>query len=397
MEYSREIRRISPSITLTITAKAKELKDKGIDIISFGAGEPDFDTPINIKNAAIKAIQEGKTKYTAVSGIKELKKAICDKLMTDNNLSYNPDQIIVSTGAKQSLYNTFTCLLNPEDEVLIPVPYWLSYPELVKLASGVPKFVNTKQSNNFKYDIATLKSAITAKSKVLLINSPSNPSGAVYSRSELEELADFAKLYNLAIISDEIYEKLIYNGKEHISIASINDDAYNRTVVINGFSKAYSMTGWRMGYAAGSVEIVKLMTSLQSHSTSNPNTIAQYAALEALSGSQQFVASMVIEFEARKNYMCERISKINNISCVNPDGAFYVMVDISKLIGKSFNNNIISSSLVFSHLLLESSNVAVIPGSAFGLDNFIRLSYATSMDNIKRGLDIITIFINNIC
>ena len=297
MNLSKKAGNISPSITLSITAKANELKAQGVDVVSFGAGEPDFNTPQNIINAAIKAMQDGKTKYTPAGGILELKKTICKKFKDDNNLEYKPDQITISTGAKQCLANTFMAILNPGDEVLIPVPYWVSYPELVKLADGVPVFVETLKENNYKYTIADLEKAVSDKTKAILINSPNNPTGTIYNKAELMEIAEFAKKYNLLIISDEIYEKLIYDGEKHISIASLSQDAFERTIVINGVSKTYAMTGWRLGYVAASKEITKLMTSIQSHMTSNVNTITQYATIEALNGPVEDLKNMVKELE----------------------------------------------------------------------------------------------------
>lgn len=387
MNLSNKAKQINPSITLEITAKAKELKESGVNVVSFGAGEPDFNTPDNIIKAAIIAMEEGKTKYTPTSGILELREAICSKLKNDNGLLYNPNQIVVSTGAKQSLANAFLAILNKGDEVIIPVPYWVSYPELVKLADGVPVFVNTLKENDYKYTIDDLKQVVTNKTKAILINSPNNPTGSVYSREELLEIAEFAKEYNLIIISDEIYEKLIYDNKEIVSIASLSEDSYNRTIVINGLSKSYAMTGWRIGYSASSVEIAKLMSSIQSHVTSNINSISQYAAIEALTGPQDSIKSMIKEFEKRRNYMIDRINKIEGVSYIKPSGAFYIMVYVGDFYGKNIAGEVINSSLDFSKSILEEEKVAVIPGIAFGLDGYIRLSYATSMDIIEEGLD----------
>ncbi|MBU3126451.1 pyridoxal phosphate-dependent aminotransferase [Clostridium tagluense] len=396
MIFSKKAKQISPSLTLDITAKAKKMRADGIDVIGFGAGEPDFNTPKNIQDAAIKAIQEGKTKYTASSGIIELKQAIIQKLKSDNNLTYIPSQIIVSTGAKQCLANVFQTILNPGDEVLIGAPYWVSYPELVKLADGEPVYVQTEEIHKFKLTIENLNRAITSKSKAIVLNSPSNPTGTVYSREELIEIADFAKINNLFIISDEIYEKLLYGTNPHISIATLSEDAYNRTIVINGVSKAYAMTGWRIGYAAASTEIIALMSNLQSHTTSNPNSIAQYASVEAINGKQDDMHVMVEQFKLRRDCMVERINSISNLSCIEPEGAFYVMVNLCKVLNKSIDGKIIKDSLQFSELLLQKEKVAVIPGIAFGADNFIRLSYATSMENIKNGIDRIAKFVENI-
>lgn len=396
MKLSNKAMQISPSLTLAITAKAKKMKADGIDVIGFGAGEPDFNTPKNIQEAGIKAIKEGLTRYTAASGIIELKDAIVNKFKTDNNLIYKTSQIIISTGAKQCLANALQAILNPGDEVLVGAPYWVSYPELIQLADGKAVFVETREENAFKLTVEALEKATTNKTKAFILNSPNNPTGTVYTKKELIELAEFAKRKDLLIISDEIYEKLLYGVEGHISIASISEDAYNRTIVINGVSKAYAMTGWRLGYAAASEEIIKLMSNIQSHTTSNPCSISQYASVEALNGDQSEVENMKKQFKARRDFMVDRINSINNLSCVKPEGAFYVMVNISKVLGKEFDGKVIKDSLTFSDLLLEKEKVAVVPGIAFGVDNFIRLSYATSMDNIKNGLDRIEKFVNSI-
>lgn len=396
MQLSKKAGNISPSITLSITAKANELKKQGVDVVSFGAGEPDFNTPENIINAAIKAMKDGKTKYTPASGILELKETICKKFKKDNNLDYKPSQITISTGAKQCLANAFMAILNPGDEVLIPIPYWVSYPELVKLADGVPVFVETKKENNYKYTVEDLEKAVTDKTKAILINSPNNPTGTIYHEDELLKIADFAKKHNLLIVSDEIYEKLIYDGEKHVSIASLNEDAFNRTLVINGVSKTYAMTGWRLGYIAASEEITKIMTSIQSHMTSNVNTITQYATIEALNGPVEDLKNMVAEFENRRNFMIDKLSEINGISIIKPSGAFYIMVDISDYFNTVFKGQKIENSLDFAKVLLDEEKVAVIPGAGFGLDNYIRLSYATSMKVIETGIDRISTFLSKI-
>ncbi len=396
MNLSKKAGNISPSITLSITAKANELKAQGVDVVSFGAGEPDFNTPQNIINAAIKAMQDGKTKYTPAGGILELKKTICKKFKDDNNLEYKPDQITISTGAKQCLANTFMAILNPGDEVLIPVPYWVSYPELVKLADGVPVFVETLKENNYKYTIADLEKAVSDKTKAILINSPNNPTGTIYDKAELMEIAEFAKKYNLLIVSDEIYEKLIYDGEKHVSIASLSQDAFERTIVINGVSKTYSMTGWRLGYVAASKEITKLMTSIQSHMTSNVNTITQYATIEALNGPVEDLNNMVKEFERRRNFMVDKLSNIDGVSIIKPSGAFYIMVNVSSYFNTTFKGEEIKNSVDFARVLLDEEKVAVIPGAGFGLDEYVRLSYATSMEIIERGIDRIAAFLNKI-
>ncbi|MGV3115977.1 pyridoxal phosphate-dependent aminotransferase [Clostridium baratii] len=396
MKLSKKAEDISPSITLAITAKAKELKESGVDVISFGAGEPDFNTPSNIIEAAYKAMKEGKTKYTATSGIKELKEEICKKFLRDNGLKYDLDQIIVCTGAKQCLADAFMAVLNEGDEVIIPTPYWVSYPELVKIAGGVPVFMEGSIENHFKYEIEKLENIVTSKTKAIIINSPNNPTGTIYNKEELLELAKFAENHNLIIIADEIYEKLIYDGERHISIASLTNYAYNNTIVINGLSKAAAMTGWRIGYAAANKEIIKLMTSIQSHMTSNTNSITQYAAIEALSNTEDSLNKMVKEFDNRRKYMINRLDSIKGINYILPKGAFYIMVNVSGVYGKSINEEKITDSLSFSKELLKEENVAVIPGIGFGLDDYIRLSYATSMENIENGIDRIEKFLNKL-
>jgi aspartate aminotransferase len=396
MLYSKKISEIAPSVTLAITAKAKKMKDEGLDIISFGAGEPDYNTPENIQEVAMNAIRKGFTKYTPSSGIAELKNAIIDKFRKDNNLHYKQSQIIVSTGAKQCLSNAFQAILNPGDEVIIPVPYWVSYPELVKLYDGVPVFVETTEEEYFKYNIETLKKALSNNTKAILLNSPNNPTGTVYTKEELIEIAEFAREHDLIIISDEIYEKLIYGDEKHVSIASLSEDAYERTIVINGVSKSYAMTGWRIGYAAGNETVIKLMDNIQSHTTSNPTSIAQYASVEALNGEQDTVELMINEFKKRRDYMVEKINSIPDIACIKPAGAFYVMINISNLLNAEFDGKIIKDSMDFSSYLLESEKVAVVPGAGFGVDDYIRLSYATSMNNIVQGLDRLEAFIKKI-
>ena len=396
MELSRKSQAIEPSLTLAITAKAKEMKEKGIDVISFSAGEPDFNTPKNIINAAIKAMEDGNTKYTSVNGILQLREAICKKFKDDNGLEYNPSQIVVSTGAKQSLANTFLAILNPGDEVIVSTPYWVSYPELIKLADGKPVFVEGDEKSNYKFTKENLEKAVTAKTKAIVLNTPNNPTGTIYNKEELEVIADFAKKYNIIIISDEMYEKLIYDNENHISIASLSKDAYERTIVINGLSKSYAMTGWRIGYCAASEKIAKLMMSIQSHVTSNVCSITQYAALEALNGPQDEITKMINEFEKRRNYMINRIESIDNLSIVKPKGAFYIMINIENCLGKEINGKILNDSMEFCASLLENEKLAVIPGKAFGLNNYIRVSYATSMESIKEGLNRIESFIKKL-
>jgi len=393
MIYSKKALQIQPSITLAISAKAKEMKAEGIDVIGFGVGEPDFTTPENIQEAAIKAIRDGHTKYTATSGIVELKRAVVNKFWKENNLKYTDSQIIICTGAKQCLANLFQAVLNPLDEVMIQIPYWVSYPELIQLADGVPVYIKTEEKDNFKLSIEKLEAAVTEKTKMIIVNTPNNPTGTVYNKEDLQLIAEFAKKHNLFILSDEIYEKLIYGDEKHISIANLSEDAHNRTIIINGVSKSFAMTGWRIGYAAGNETIIKLMSNIQSHTTSNPNSIAQYASLEALTGTLEAQKAMIEEFKKRRNYMTKRINSIKGISCVEPKGAFYIMLNISKLFNKEVEGLLIKDSISFSKSLLANAKVAVVPGIAFGVDEYVRMSYATSMENIVNGLDRIESYI----
>lgn len=384
---------IAPSVTLAITAKAKSMKASGEDVISFGAGEPDFRTPENIRNAAISVIESGSLGYTAASGLPELKDAICEKLKNDNNLTYSPNNIVVSCGAKHSLSNALQAICNPGDEVIVPLPYWVSYPELVKMADAVPVFVEAVEENGFKYSMEDLKSAINERTKAIILNSPSNPTGAVYTKDELQEIADIAVEKNIYVISDEIYEKLIYEG-EHISIASLGEKINDLTIVVNGVSKCYAMTGWRIGYTAANAQITGVMANIQSHATSNPNTIAQYASLEALRGEQDTLGDMIKAFDERRNFMADRINCIDGISCTKPAGAFYVMMNIRNLMGREIGGVKIENSMDFANYLLDNAKVAVVPGIGFGTEGYVRLSYATSLENIREGLERIENAIN---
>lgn len=386
MNLSSKNMSISPSPTLSIDAKFKEMKANGIDVVGFGAGEPDFDTPQHIKDAAIAAIQNGFTKYTPAAGTLELRKAIADKFQRDNGLCYEPKQIVVSNGAKHSLVNAFDAILNPGEEVIIPAPYWVSYPEMVKIADGVPKFIETKEENNFKFTPKQLLDAITPKTKALVLNSPSNPTGMIYTRDELKEIAKIAVEHNIYVVADEIYEKLVYEG-EHVSIASFGEEIKDLTITINGVSKSYAMTGWRIGYAAANPQIASIMANIQSHAASNPNSIAQKAAYAALTGPQDEVEKMRKVFKERRDYMVSRISKMEGVSCINPHGAFYLMMNIKKLIGKTLHGTVIDGSDTFAQLCLEHAKLALVPGSGFGAEGYLRWSYATSMENIKEGLD----------
>ncbi len=378
---------ISPSPTLSIDAKYKEMKAEGIDVVGFGAGEPDFDTPDHIKEAAIQAIRDGQTKYTPAAGTLALRKAISDKFKKDNGLDYAPSQIVVSNGAKHSLANAFAAILNPGDEVIIPAPFWVSYPELVKIYDGIPVFIYTDETHHFKITPEQLENAITDKTKALILNSPCNPTGMLYTGEELKALADVAVRHNLIIVADEIYEKLVYDGQKHVSIASFGEEIKDHTITINGVSKSYAMTGWRIGYAAANDKIAKIMANIQSHASSNPNTIAQIATIAALTGPQDDVEMMRGVFEERRAYMVNRINKIDGVSCIMPHGAFYIMMNIKDLFGKTLYGKTVNSSDEFAELLLEKAKVAVVPGKGFGAEGYVRWSYATSMENIEKGLD----------
>ncbi|HEX7543063.1 MAG TPA: pyridoxal phosphate-dependent aminotransferase [Patescibacteria group bacterium] len=387
MKLSKRAQNLKPSLTLSITAKAKEMKKQGLDVVSFAAGEPDFDTMSHIKEAAKRAIDEGFTKYTSTSGFMELKEAICSKFRRDNWLDYEPKNIIVSTGGKQSLFNMIMVLVDPGNEVIIPTPYWVSYEEMVKIADGKCVFLKT---NNFKINPADLEKAITPKTKMLIFNSPSNPTGVVYDEKELKQIAAICLKHNIYILSDEVYEKLVY-GKKHISIASVNDKIKKLTITVNGVSKSYAMTGWRIGYAAAEEEIVKAATRLQDHTTSNPTSISQKAALAALNGPEDHMAKMVYEYKKRRDFMVDRLSRIDGIIASRPDGTFYVFANVSK-----FYSDEVNGSMAFCQKLLEDAYVAAIPGIAFGDDRFIRLSFATGMEHIKRGLDRLEKFVEKI-
>ncbi len=387
MDLSSNAVQITPSLTLAIDSKAKAMRAEGIDVCGFGAGEPDFDTPEHIKEAAIKALQEGFTKYTPSAGIPELRTAISEKFSKDNGIDYKPNQVIVSNGAKQSCFNAILACCEPGDEVIIPAPYWLSYPDMVKLVGAEPVIVQTKASNAYKMTAEEFENAMTPRTKMVIINSPGNPTGSVYTREELEALVEVALTEDIFILSDEIYEKLIYDDASHVSVASLSKEAYDLTITVNGFSKAYAMTGWRLGYLGAPESIAKVIDSLQSHSTSGPNSFAQKGAVAALKGSQQCVTDMRDEFNVRREYLYERLAAIPNVSTVKPLGAFYMLADISKF-GLSSTN--------FADRLLSKAEVAVVPGIAFGDDKTVRLSYATDLETIKTGLDRIEQFCRTI-
>ncbi len=393
---SQKIKKIQPSATLSITAKAKQLKSQGIKVINFAAGEPDFDTPQNVKQRCIEALNKGLTKYTPTAGIPELKQAIVEKLKQENNIEYTPDEVIVCSGAKHAIFNAICALVDDNDEVLVPSPYWVSYPEMINFAGGKFIPIPTDETTNFKITDDILKKYITKNTKLLILNYPSNPTGMSYTKEELEKIAKVLIENQIYCISDEIYEKLTYDGFKHISIASLNEEIKKLTITINGLSKAYSMTGWRVGYACGPKEIIKVMNNLQDHSTSNITTFVQYASVEAIKNSNEFVSMMVSEFEKRRNYIVEEINKIPCLKTIKPQGAFYVWVNIKELKGKKLNGEIITNSLKLSELLIEEAKVAAIPGSAFGNDNYIRLSYATSLEDIKEGVENIKNFVQKL-
>jgi len=393
---SNRAKSLKPSPTLAINAKAKSMQSQGIHVISFGAGEPDFDTPENIKQAAKKALDEGFTKYTPVGGIDELKDAIIKKFQRDSGLSYKRSEIIVSCGGKHSFYNLAQAIFDQGDEVIIPSPYWVSYPPMVSLAGGTPVIVETIEKNEFKITPEDLKKAITPRTKALILNSPSNPTGSAYTKKELGKIAEIAISNNFFVISDEIYEKIVYDGFEFVSIASLNDEIRKRTIIVHGVAKTYAMTGWRIGYTAGSEEIISAMNNIQSQSTSNPTSIAQKASVEALIGPQDEVRKMVNAFGQRRNYIVDRLNKMPGVSCYKPIGSFYVFPNFSSYYGKSYEGKRISNSTALADFFLDVARVAVVPGIEFGADPFERLSYATSLEDIREGLDRIEEAINKL-
>ncbi len=382
MKLAKRVSVLSPSPTLAITAKANELKRQGVDVVGLGAGEPDFNTPEHIIEAAEKAMREGKTKYTATAGIPELLKAIAEKFERDNGLTYSTKQIIVTNGGKHALFNLFMALLDPGDEVIIPIPYWVSYPEMVKIADGVPVFIEGAESNAFKVTAEQVKAAITPRTRAIVINSPSNPTGSIYTRKELEAIADVCLSHGVLMVSDEIYEKLIYDGHEHVSVATFGKEAYENTVIINGMSKPYAMTGWRMGYAAGNEKLIQAMVDLSSHSTSNPTSFAQYGALAALTGTQEPLEMMKREFVKRRDRVVELLNQIEGIRCLKPEGAFYVFPNVSEAAKRMG----FASVDAWCEALLEQEKVALVPGSGFGAPDFARISYATSMEQLEKAL-----------
>ncbi len=393
MKLSDMALKIRPSSTLSLSAEANRRRDEGIDVINFSAGEPDFNTPENIKEAAIKAVNDNFTKYTPYAGIYELRAAVADELKKEG-LEYEPEDIVISNGSKHALKNAFSAITDPGDEVIIPAPYWNSYADIVNMVYGVPVIVQTKKENLFKVSVDQLEEAYTPNTKALIINSPNNPTGTVYSKGELEKIADFAVRKDIYVISDEIYRRLIYSRKlRHTSIASLGDDIKERTIVIDGFSKSFSMTGWRVGYTASNREIADAIANIQSNSTSNINSIAQMAALEALKGDKGEVELMLKEFQHRRDFIAQRISDIPLLSSILPKGAFYLFVDVSKLLGKEVKGVMLNNSSDVAKVLLDSYNVAVVPSDAFGVSNYIRISYATSMRDIVEGANRIEKFV----
>lgn len=389
MTISERVKNINPSQTLAITAQALKMKQEGKKVISFAAGEPDFDTPENIREKAISAIREGFSHYTASSGIIELKEAVIEKLKKDNRVEYKPSEIIISTGAKQCLFNTILTICDPGDEVLLPAPCWVSYTEQIKFAGAVPVFIITHQEEDFKLSASQVEEKITPRTKLIILNSPNNPTGAVYDPEKLKKIAQLLLKYNIYCICDEIYEKLIYDNVKHLSIASLSDEIKERIITINGVSKSYAMTGWRIGYAAGPEEIIKGMSKIQGHSTSNPNSIAQKASVEALNGKQDTIEEMRKAFDERRKYMVKRLNGIEGISCLIPAGAFYAFPNVGKILerGIEYNGKKINNSFDLSNFILKEAEVALIPGSAFEAEGYLRLSYTASMEDIKEGLN----------
>ena len=378
---------VHASSTMAIDSMYKNMKAQGIDVVGFGAGEPDFPTPDNIKEACIRALAENKTKYTAASGIIELKKAVCHRMEEDCGVHYAPNQVVIASGAKHIVYLAVRALVNPGDEVVIPGPYWVSYSEIVRMCGGIPVIAHTREEDAFKLTPEELDAAITENTKCVMFNSPSNPTGMMYTRQELQELAEVCVRRDVYILADEIYYKLVYDGREFVSIASLGEAVKERTILINGVSKSYAMTGWRIGYSLGPEHITKVMSNYVSHSTAAPSTLSQWAAVEALNGPQDTVETMRQAFEQRRNYMVERVNSMELVSCLKPEGAFYIMMNIRKVLGKKIGGVVIDSCDTFASQLLEKGLVAVVPGSGFEAPDFVRWSYATSMENIKEGMD----------
>jgi len=387
---------VRASTTLAIDSLAKKLKSEGADIVGFGAGEPDFQTPDNIRAAGIRAIEKGLTKYTPAAGTESLRRAVCKRFKEDFDLDYDFTQVVVASGAKHNIYVALAAITNPGDEIILPAPYWVTYYEVIKMTGGVPVILDTDESTRFKITASQLDSAITDKTKALILNNPSNPTGMLYSREELAAIAEVCKKHDIYVISDEIYYKLIYDGKEFVSFAALSEDAKERTILINGVSKSYAMTGWRIGYAVANKQIAKIMANFLSHSTSAPSTISQYAAEEALLGDQSSVEEMRKVFEQRRNHIVKRVNSIEYVSCLNPDGAFYIMMNVEKLVGKTIAGTYIKDGDDFAMALLEKAGVAVVPCSGFGAPNYVRWTYAASLEDIDKGLDRLENFLKNI-
>ncbi len=383
---SKKAKSISPSPTLSLDAKFKQMKKQGIPVVGFGAGEPDFETPDNVKAAGVQAIEKGVTRYTPASGTVELKEAICAKIKRDTGLDYDISNIVVSNGGKHCLTNIFMAICEPGDEVIIPSPFWVSYPEMVKMADGVPVFLETTEETNFKFSPEDLEKCITDRTRALILNTPSNPTGMVYSGEEMKKIAEIAVKNNIYVVFDEIYEKLVYEG-EHVNIATLGDEIKNLTIIVNGMAKAYAMTGWRIGFTASNAAVAKAMSNIQSHATSNPNSIAQYASVEALNGDQSSVAAMREEYIKRRDYMVERINSIDGISCKKPNGAFYIFMNVRELLGRELYGKTFDTASALCDDILERALVALVPSEGFGINGYVRLSYATSMETIKEGLD----------
>lgn len=396
LRISEKAKSISPSPTLAIDSKFKQMKKQGVPVVGFGAGEPDFDTPDYIKESGIKAIQENHTKYTPASGTVELKQAICHKVKRDTGLEYSNDNVIICNGGKHALTNVFMAILNPGDEVVIPAPFWVSYPEMVKMSDGVPVYLETTEENDFKFTVDELKKVVSDKTRALVLNTPSNPTGMVYTKDELQAIADFAVEHEIYVVFDEIYEKLIYEG-EHVNIATLGDDIKKLTIIVNGMAKTYAMTGWRIGYAVAEAPIIKAMSNIQSHATSNPNSIAQFASAEALWGDQSFIDDMKKAYVERRDYMVERINSIDGISCIKPNGAFYIFMNVKDQLGKVHYGKTINTANELCEDILERALVAMVPSEGFGIDGYVRLSYATSMEVIKTGLDRIEEYLQGKC
>lgn len=396
LRISEKAKSISPSPTLAIDSKFKQMKKQGVPVVGFGAGEPDFDTPDYIKESGIKAIQENHTKYTPASGTVELKQAICHKVKRDTGIEYSNDNVIICNGGKHALTNVFMAILNPGDEVVIPAPFWVSYPEMVKMSDGVPVYLDTTEENDFKFKVEDLAKVVTDKTRALVLNTPSNPTGMVYTKDELQAIADFAVKHEIYVVFDEIYEKLIYEG-EHVNIATLGDDIKKLTIIVNGMAKTYAMTGWRIGYAVAEAPIIKAMSNIQSHATSNPNSIAQFASAEALWGDQSFIDDMKKAYVERRDYMVERINSIEGISCIKPNGAFYIFMNVKDQLGKVHYGKVINTANELCEDILERALVAMVPSEGFGIDGYVRLSYATSMEVIKTGLDRIEEYLQGKC